>query len=176
MQNQINKGCIIILGAPNDNLGNLSLIATSRLVQGEKMLSQNPGFKMLLTGGIGKHFNDTNQSHWKYGKDFLINKLAVSPDVFLPDAIESTNSVEDIELAKPIFEKYHFSKIILVTSEFHQKRVQYIAEKALCNIATSISYSCVADSALDESQLKKLYDHEEKAIEYLRQHYKVARQ
>ena len=77
------NGCILILGAPNDKKGNLSLIAITRLTKGATELSLNPGFKILLTGGFGKHFNDTDQPHWKYAKDFLINKLSVSPNSLL---------------------------------------------------------------------------------------------
>src|SRR6476620_229434 len=106
MEKSIYNGFIMILGAPNDKNGNLSIIAKSRLKQGAKELSLNPGFKILLTGGFGQHFNETNCPHWHYAKDFLIEELSICPDSFLLEAIDSTNTVEDIEKAKPIFQKY----------------------------------------------------------------------
>jgi len=165
------NGCILILGAPNDKNGNLSLIAKTRLIHGAKELSLNPGFKILLTGGFGMHFNETNHPHWKYAKDFLIKELSISPNSFLDESIDSANTVEDVEKAKHIFQKYNFKKIILVTSEFHLKRVKYIIEKALNNKETILLYSCVADKELDEDLLKRLNEHEKKAMDNLKSNY-----
>jgi len=92
-EKDIYKGCIMILGAPNDSKGRLSLIAKSRLKQGARELSLNPGFKILLTGGFGNHFNQTIYPHWKYAKDFLIKELSIPPGSFLSEAIESSNTV-----------------------------------------------------------------------------------
>jgi len=172
METVIENGCIIILGSPNDNKGNLSLIAKTRLIQAAKELSLHPCFKILLTGGFGKHFNDTNLPHWKYSKDFLIKELSVSPDSFLDESIESANTVEDIEKAKPIFQKYNFEKIILVTSGFHLKRVEYIIEKAVDLKENTLSYSCAPDNELGEEALKELNAHEKQAIVYLKLHYR----
>ena len=171
MKTDIENGCILILGSPNDKEGNLSLIAKTRLMQGAKELSLHPGFKILLTGGFGKHFNDTNLPHWKYAKDFLINVLSVSPDSILGETIESANSVEDIEIARPIFHKYNFDKIILVTSEFHRQRVEYIIEKAAGLKENILFYSCAADKELDKDLLKQLCDHEKQALLYLQANY-----
>ena len=165
------NGCILILGAPNDNNGNLSLIAKTRLIHGAKELSLNPGFKILLTGGFGMHFNETNHPHWKYAKDFLIKELSISPNSFLDESIDSANTFEDVEKAKHIFQKYNFKKIILVTSEFHLKRVKYIIEKTLNFKEKILLYSCVADKELDEDLLKRLNEHEKKAIDNLKSNY-----
>ena len=162
----------MILGAPNDKNGNLSIIAKTRLKQGAKELALNPDFKILLTGGFGKHFNETNRPHWHYAKDFLIGELSINPDSFLPEAIESTNTIEDIEKAKPVFQKYNFIKIILVTSEFHLKRVQYLAKKVLDMKEETLFYSYVPDKELDENLLKELYQHEKRAIDYLKVNYR----
>lgn len=167
MKTGMGNGCILILGAPNDKNGNLSLIAKTRLIQGAAELSLNPDFKILLTGGFGMHFNETNHPHWKYAKDFLIKELSISPNSFLDESIDSANTVEDVEKAKPIFQKYNFKKIILVTSEFHLKRVKYIVEKTLEFKEKTLFYSCVADKELDEVLLKGLYEHEKQAIDYL---------
>lgn len=165
------SGCIMILGAANDNKGNLSLIAKLRLTQGAKELSLHPDYKILLTGGFGNHFNETKKPHWQYAKAFLINELSVSPAAFLPEAIESANTVEDIEKARLILRKYHFSKIIIVTSEFHVARVRYIAEKALPMNAATLVYACAADEALDKDLMHRLREHEQRAIDYLQLHY-----
>lgn len=171
MEKDLDNGCIMILGAPNDNKGHLSLMAKTRLILGSKELALNPGFRILLTGGFGQHFNQTNLPHWHYAKEFLIKELSISPHSFLPEAIESTNTMEDIEMARPIFLKYNFEKIILVTSEFHLKRVQYIVEKAFGILERKFLFSYVSDNVLNNNLLEKLHEHEKQALEYLRIHY-----
>lgn len=172
MEKVVSPGCIMILGAPNDLSGNLSFLAKTRLKQGYQVLSQHPNFKILLTGGFGKHFNETSLPHWTYAKEFLIQELAVSPESFLPEAIESSNTVEDIEKAQPLFQKYRFRKIIIVTSEFHLKRVQYIVGMALNSYLGSILFSYVPDKELDAALLKNLYEHENQALAYLKLNYR----
>jgi hypothetical protein len=103
MDNISSDGRIMILGAPNDNIGNLSLIAKTRLKHGAKELLKNADFKILPTGGFGKHFNETDQPHWKYARDYLINQLSVSKEGFLPDAIESTNTIKAISYLMDIY-------------------------------------------------------------------------
>jgi len=173
VKKDLQSGCILILGAPNDINGNLSLIAKTRLKQGFKELSLNQGFKILLTGGFGKHFNETSNTHWSYAKAFLIKEFSIAGDSFLSESIESSNSVEDIEKAEPIFQKYDFKKIIIVTSEFHLERVKYITEKALGFNGGKLFYSCAEDAELDESMLKGLREHEEEALKYLQSNYRL---
>ncbi|QNF33235.1 YdcF family protein [Adhaeribacter swui] len=167
-------GCIMILGAPNDAAGNLSEIATSRLRKGYQELSQHPNFKILLTGGFGPHFNETNLPHYTYAKNYLIKELGVSPEAFLTEAITSANTVEDLEQARLVFQKYAINQIIIVTSEFHVPRVQYIAGKALAQFSNSITYSSAPDKDLDEDLLPKLHEHESRAITYLQLNYHPA--
>ena len=164
-------GCIVILGAPNDKEGNLSPIAALRAAKGAEELSLHPGYKILLTGGFGSHFNETAFPHWKYARDFLVNSLAVPPDSFLPEAIESSNTVEDIEKSVPVMEKYGFPEIIFVTSAFHMPRVQYIAGIAMAPYKDRIKYAAASDESLDKEQLAGLVIHEKKAIAYLKEHY-----
>lgn len=164
------NGCIMILGAPNDNEGNLSKIAKQRLSQGAGERLNHPRFKILLTGGYGKHFNDTAHPHWAYAKKFLTEQLSVPRETFLAETIESGNTVEDIEKAKPIFEKYRFDKIVVVTSEFHLKRVKFIIEKVFDSVDT-FSFSGASDKVLGKAELDRLYEHEKNALDYLKANY-----
>ncbi len=170
MNKKLSTGCIVILGAPNDKEGNLSTIAKLRLDKGAEEWSKHPDFKILLTGGFGNHFNETNQPHWMYAKKYLLEKYLLPPQAFLTETIESSNTVEDIEKAEPVFKKYNFKKIIVVTSAFHQKRVRFIINKVLDN-HNKIVYSCASDKVLPQTDLDKLQAHEKKAIAYLKANY-----
>ncbi|QQO10166.1 YdcF family protein [Breznakiella homolactica] len=167
------RGCIIILGSPNDNEGNLSPIAESRLTRGAGELNRHPGFRILLTGGFGKHFNETNQPHWKYARDFLLRERSVPEEAFLPEAAESGNTVEDLEISRPLILKYGIRNIIIVTSEFHVPRARYIAEKVFADSGVTLDFSGASDAELDENLLRSLREHETQAIEYLKKNYRV---
>ena len=72
------KSVIIVLGAPNDSEGNLSAIAIERCQQALIEYAQNPGAKILPTGGWGEHFNTTDKPHSHYLRQYL----KLGPDGF----------------------------------------------------------------------------------------------
>lgn len=166
-------GCIMILGATNDDQGNLSLMAKLRLKQGALEYERHhaAGYKILLTGGFGSHFNTTGQPHWRYSKSFLENEIALPPDAFLPETVESANTVEDFEKGAPIFRHYNFAHTILVTSAFHMPRALYIAKHALPISENSIVAVPAPDAELGAEFLAKARAHELRALEYLRANY-----
>lgn len=58
------KRIILLLGAPNDDFGNLSKIALDRADCAFGIYSNNESIQLLCTGGCGKHFNTTNKPHF----------------------------------------------------------------------------------------------------------------
>lgn len=122
------NGIIIILGSPNDEQGNLSDIAITRLNRGFLEYRKNKGYKILCTGGFGDHFNIADKPHAVYAMNYLLQKGVRETD-FLEIA-ESKNTVEDAILSKPIVEKYRIKSLIIVSSDFHLKRVKHIFKKA----------------------------------------------
>lgn len=164
-------GCIMILGAPNDHDGKLSAIAEARARKGAAVFAEHPAFKILPTGGFGAHFNETAKPHWTYAKTFLIEALHVPEDAFLADAVESGNTVEDFEKARPVLVRLNPATIIIVTSAFHAPRAAYIAHKALPEFAGKITLAPAPDDTLDAAQLAHLRAHETRALDYLKANY-----
>lgn len=169
-------GCIMILGSSNDERGNLSHTAMLRLRQGalEYERHRDAGMKIMLTGGIGAHFNTTSLPYWHYAKIFLETELSIPSGAILPDTVASANTVEDFEKAAPIFRKYNFARLILVTSAFHAERALYIATHALPIPAHAITVSPAPDDVLDRETLAKAQAHELRAIAYLKANYPPA--
>lgn len=99
---------IIILGAPNDDKGNLSAIAKDRLVCAYNFIIANPNFKVICTGGFGEHFNRTSKPHNYYAKQFLIEK-GVQETTFLESPITS-NTIEDFTETKTLIVALPFFK------------------------------------------------------------------
>ena len=98
------NGIIIILGAYNDEKGNLSSIGIERCSKVLRVYRENPGYKILPTGGYGDHFNTTGKPHAFYYEQYLIEHGIPADDIL--EYAESKNTIEDAQLTKPIIEKY----------------------------------------------------------------------
>jgi uncharacterized SAM-binding protein YcdF (DUF218 family) len=155
-------GLIIVLGAPNDASGKLSTIAIERCEQAIREHRQNPGFKFLLTGGYGSHFNVTDKPHAFYTQSFLVAHGI--PEEEILGLVESSNTIEDTRLSKPMITRLGVEHIIVVTSDFHVKRARYIFEREFPNVEIIFS-GC--STYLPEADLTALKKHEERALEKL---------
>lgn len=156
------NGLIIVLGAPNDADGNLSTIAIERCEHAIRTYHKNPGYKLLLTGGYGHHFNVTDKPHAYYTKCFLMAHGIPEEDIL--GLVESSNTIEDACLSKPMITHSGVKRVIVVTSEFHVKRARYIFEREMLGVELVFS-GCSAH--LPEEELIALKNHEERALEKL---------
>ncbi len=120
-------GIIIVLGSPNDEKGNLSDMAFGRLNQAISEYKGRKDYKIVCTGGFGKHFNTTDKPHAFYAVHHLIQQGIPEADIL--EMAESQNTLEDALLSKPIVDKYGAKSLIIVTSDFHIPRVRYIFER-----------------------------------------------
>lgn len=158
---------IIVLGSPNDEEGALSQIAKSRCERAFFEFRKHPNFRILCTGGFGEHFNKTNRPHAEYAQDYLKSK-GVPSSKFI-DIAESSFTLEDATLSKPIIEKYGIENAILVTSDFHMERAVLVFS---C-ICPSLKLTCsAAQTGLLDYEIEMLKEHESKAIERERQNLK----
>jgi len=157
------NGIIIILGSPNDEHGNLSDIAIGRLNQGLGEYRRRPGYKILCTGGFGKHFNTTDKPHAAYAINYLLQSGLRETD-FL-EIVESRNTAEDAVLAKPIIEKHGVKSLVIVSSDFHMKRVKHIFKKVFQGFDLIF---CGAKSNFSEQRHRVLKDHEEREMKKIK--------
>lgn len=156
------KKVILVLGAPNDERGNLSQIATDRLNCVFELCRYNDSCQILCSGGFGG-FNPTDLPHATYSKAYLVSK-GIPNHFFLPFAL-SAHSVDDIRKALPILEEEKPDIVMLVTSDFHMERI-----KILWDIIAPKRFPIIfipAVSSLDTQQLVMLEEHERNAIKAL---------
>jgi uncharacterized SAM-binding protein YcdF (DUF218 family) len=158
------KGIIIVLGAPNDEKGELSTIARERCERAIKEYRRHPGYKFLLTGGYGNHFNTTEKPHAYYAKHYLISRQIPEQDI-LPEFVESSNTLEDARLSYPVVKRYGVKHVIVVTSDFHLDRAKYIFQQTFRDINLSFSGS---HTDLPQQELVALRQHEQEALRKLR--------
>jgi uncharacterized SAM-binding protein YcdF (DUF218 family) len=157
------KGIIIILGSPNDAEGRLSSIALERCEQALVEHRKHPDFRILPTGGWGEHFNTTDKAHGHYLRQELLRR-GVCDSVVLPCA-ESSNTVEDARLSRPILDEYPSAELIVVTSEFHEGRARFLFEREFPERTIRFSTS---ETHLPTDDLARRRAHEERALEKLR--------
>jgi uncharacterized SAM-binding protein YcdF (DUF218 family) len=157
------EGIIIVLGSPNDAEGRLSSIALERCEQALAEHRKHPGFRILPTGGWGEHFNTANKAHGHYVRQEL-RRRGVCDSVFLP-CTESSNTVEDATLSRPILDEYPDAELIVVTSDFHERRARFLFEREFPERTIRFSTS---ETHLPADDLARRRAHEERALERLR--------
>ena len=150
---------IIVLGSPNDPLGNLLPIAISRCEKALQEYYRIGDCKILCTGGFGQYFNVTNNPHGRYVQQYLERK-GIASTAFLEIAL-SAFTLEDATLAKPILQKNAITDVVLVTSDFHIKR----AELVFSHILPEINFEyATATTLVTDVEFERLVEHEKKAI------------
>ncbi|HVU26344.1 MAG TPA: YdcF family protein [Verrucomicrobiae bacterium] len=160
----MNETAIIVLGAPNDERGVLSSIAIERCQQAVQEYRKHPESKIIPTGGWGEHFNTTSQPHGHYLAAYL--QAQQIPAGAFVECAESSNTIEDAKLCRPIVERHGFRKLIVVTSDFHRARAQFLFTREFPDILIEFS---VSKTNLPELELKKRVLHEQAALAKLKQ-------
>lgn len=154
---------ILLLGASNDANGKLSQMAVDRLECAYSIYINNSNVRFLCTGGFGEHFNTTTTLHAEYLQQWLSSK-GVRSEEFLPH-ITSSNTYEDIQGLSDVISCISNDLLIIVTSDFHIKRVQMLYKKLICH--ENVIF-IPATSKLADSELLSRIAHEEKAIQLLK--------
>ena len=159
---------IIVLGSPNSPDGELYSVAKERCELALVEYAKHPNWKILLTGGYGAHFNTTDQPHAAYLKQYLV-KRGVPSEAFVEFA-ESSNTLQDASLAKPIVLKYQVREIIVVTSDYHIDRARYIFEREFADTGIHIEFAVSQTQAETcELNLEAQKKHEREALTKLRE-------
>jgi len=161
------KCLIIVLGSPNKENGELYSIAKERCELALQIYRRNSACKIILTGGFGDHFNRSNKPHAYYLKSYLL-KAGVAGKDFVA-CVDSSNTREDASLTKEFVEKNEIEKIIVVTSDFHEKRARFIFEKEYADVNVCLEFSTshtISENC--ELDLDTLIEHEQNALNVLK--------
>ncbi len=121
------SGLIVVLGSPNAEDGELYSVARERCQLALDEYASRAGWKILLTGGYGDHFNTTHQPHAAYLKCYLTARGIPEDDIV--EFAESSNTIQDASLSKPIVYRYGAKHILVITSDYHQDRARYVFEQ-----------------------------------------------
>lgn len=152
-------GIIILLGAPNDDSGQLSSLATERCERALLEYRAVPGYAVLPTGGFGEHFNRTDHPHAFYTRCYLLGRSVPERDILAP--VLSNSTKEDASLSKPVVVSCGVHNVVVVTSDFHVARATLIFEREFAGFQLSFSAS---KTVLPRQELTKLLEHERNAL------------
>ena len=156
-------GMIVVLGSPNSEKGELYTTARNRCLRAIKEYHQRSGWKLLLTGGYGEHFNTTNQPHAEYLNQFLTDNSVPESDIV--EYAESKNTIQDALLSKPIVQKYQTRRLLIITSDYHLDRAKYIFERVFSNLDVELEFIDVpTDPEICEFDLKSQIEHEKRSL------------
>jgi vancomycin permeability regulator SanA len=161
-------GFVVVLGSPNDSIGRLSAMGLGRVELGRKtyLARRDEGWRLLLTGGFGDHFNTTARPHAAYAQALLVE--AGVPAEHIVEFAESRNTVDDALKARPIVEKYGVQQLIVVSSDFHLDRVRFIFGEVFPDRNLAFAGAEHLATCTPEEQ-EKLLAHERRELENLRQ-------
>lgn len=160
MQASILQTLIIQLGAPNNADGSLPVIAKSRSQTTFSTWQQYADAHILCTGGFGAHFNQTDKPHWHWSQAEL-QRLGVSSKMLQP-GIDSRFTFEDASLTLAWLSTQEGftsdnTQLLIVTSDFHQPRVQLIFDALFDGWHKSY---VSAPTPLPQDEYQKLQAHE----------------
>lgn len=160
-------GVILVLGSPNSDDGELYSIAKERCELAIKEYNNRSNFKLLLTGGYGKHFNNSRNLHAEYLKKHLEMK-GIPKEAFI-EFVESSNTLEDASLSKPIVVKHGFTDMIIITSDYHVDRASMIFEKEYSDSNVKINFSAsITNEEICEIDLISLKKHEMETLKKMK--------
>ncbi len=158
-------GIIVLLGSPNSDQGELYSVARERCSKAIKIYKQSSGYKILPTGGFGAHFNTTAQAHAFYLKKHLIAHGVPEQDIL--EFAASTNTVEDAALSWPIVARYNVREVIVVTSDYHAARAEYLFRQTYHDVHLTMA-PCPTNWAACDLDRGALWAHEREALARLK--------
>lgn len=162
-----NHGMIVVLGSPNSEKGELYSIAKERCDRAYELWKSLPHYKILMTGGFGAHFNKTAEPHAAYLKNHLVS-LGIPESCFVEFA-ESQNTIEDASLSKPILLKYQVREAIIITSDYHFDRANYIFDRYFSDTEIHFQFSITnTNESVCEFDLEPIIRHEKEALAKLK--------
>lgn len=162
------KGIIIILGSPNSEAGELSSIAKERCERALAEYPKRPGWRLLLTGGYGAHFNITDQPHAAYLKRYLVSRGIPAQEIL--ELVESANTLEDASISRPIVLKYGAPEIVVITSDYHIDRARYVFQREFAGTGVRLEFlASQTDEKACEFDLATQKIHEQQSLAKLRE-------
>ncbi|MFC1780541.1 YdcF family protein [Patescibacteria group bacterium] len=146
---------IIILGHSVSKKGVLSKEQILRLDKGIELLKEGIGKNLLMTGGFGKHFNQTNKSLAEHMKQYALQNDIEDNRIFIEE--KSFDTIENIKFSEIIIKENSWKSILIVSSRHHIRRTKMIVNH-IWNDKYQTSYNGVLTPLSKLPSRKKMED------------------
>jgi uncharacterized SAM-binding protein YcdF (DUF218 family) len=153
---------IIVLGAPNDQLGKLSMTSRARADLAVDEYIRRANCIMILAGGFGRHFNQAPLPHSSYLRKYVVARGVAEVDI--RECPSTSNTVEDAVHTKPLVKAIEHQAIVVVTSAFHVARAGMIFRAVFAS--ENVQVLGAQDDRL-ANDYERLIAHERQAIRQL---------
>lgn len=150
---------ITLLGAQNDERGNLSDMAVLRAEGALEAYRSTPGSRFLIHGGYG-HFNRAERPHGYYLRQFLLGR-GLDPSHVL-GVLESAHTVDEGLRTYRFLDGRDAIGLTIVTSNHHMARARLIFEHFFS--PALLEYVSTGDG-VDEDELRTRRAHEAMRVE-----------
>ncbi|MGW7437517.1 YdcF family protein [Streptomyces sp. NPDC054849] len=149
---------VAVLAAPNDENGELSVMARERSRTALDLVRSAPGARLVLTGGFGAQFNTTDVPHWRHCARWLRSQ-GMGPDE-VADRLETRHSSDDVLFLRELARRHRTDRVTVVTSDYHAARIRYLLDLVL----PAAVVRAVAHPSLSPAQQAGLRAHDEAAL------------
>ncbi|MFD6971290.1 YdcF family protein [Streptomyces sp. NPDC059949] len=151
-------GLVAVLAAPNDEHGELSVMARDRSRTALDLVRSTPGARLVLTGGFGAQFNTTDVPHWRHCARWLRSQ-GMGPGEFA-DCLETRHSSDDVLFLRELTRRHGTGRVTVVTSDYHADRIRYLLDLVL----PAAAVRAVVHPSLPPAQQAQLRGHDEAAL------------
>ena len=156
---------IVVLGAPNDERGELLPAAHGRAEAALQRFRRSPASGVVLLGGFGAHFNTTTRPFHEYMEAFLTARGL--PAAAIVGRLPTATTIDDAAQCAAFFAPRTAAgggplHLAIVTSDFHVARAHLLFERAFAGQADIEMVA--APSGLPRDELVRALAHESEAI------------
>lgn len=122
------KDCILVIGSGISPEGNLTEIGKSRVQKAVELYNKNIAKRILMSGKYSHNFNYIPQkTEAEAMKEYAVILGVQESHIFKEES--SLDTIGNAYFTKQFMEKMNWRNILLVTSNFHLARTEYLFKK-----------------------------------------------
>jgi len=122
------KDCILVTGSGVSPEGNLTQIGKSRVQKAVELYNKNIAKRILMSGKYSHNFSYIPQkTEAQAMKEYAVILGVQESHIFTEE--DSLDTIGNAYFTKQFMKKMNWKNIILVTSNFHLARIEYIFKK-----------------------------------------------
>jgi uncharacterized SAM-binding protein YcdF (DUF218 family) len=137
----------------------------ARTIQGLKLYNEHYAPKIIMSGGTV--YQDLTMA--KIMKEHAISLGVATDDIITEE--EANSTYENIAFSKRIMEQHNYKSAIIVSSDYHMKRIKLTCEKIFNNTEIRLTYSSCKDNNFNS---QKWWTSNKSIMTVINEYFKIA--